>query len=141
MLYCSISWLDFPPESRLLGAWRVKIERATNLPPMDINYTSDPYCVVMATNNTGQEFRQPTCVKARTLNPQWDEVIEIPVCKTTNDLSLNSAFESNGISSIADHDMPDFFQWDKKRVFQDHIVDQKIMERWTKLLTKADLKE
>jgi len=132
-VYCSITWLDFPVGSRLLGAWRVTIERATNLPPKDISGTSDPYCVVMANDkgNPGQHFHQRTCIKARTLNPVWNEAIDIPVCRTTNDSSLKSALGERKIPPISDKDMSNFFQWDEKR------PSQVSMNWWIKNLKEA----
>jgi len=130
-LYCSITWSDFPTNSRLLGAWRVTIERATKLPPMDISKgstTSDPYCIVMANNienEYGQHFHQRTCIKARTLNPEWNESIDVPVCRTTNDSSLKSIFAAKGISSINDKEISNFFKWDKKS------ASRKNMNWWT----------
>lgn len=117
----SITWVDFPIRSRLRGAWRVTIERATNLPPLDLDMTSDPYCVVNANHKeaTGQHFRQRTCIKPKDLNPEWNESFDIPVCRSTNNPSLNSVLQANGISPINDEDTSKHFHWDKTFVFKD----------------------
>jgi len=134
-LHCSIVWMEFPPDSRLEGAWRVSIDRATNLPPMDVSRTSDPYCVVMAIDSDknsrrGHHFHQQTCVKARNLNPEWGEKIDIPVCRKDNDSSLMSSLTGNGLSSIDEINMPDVFEWDKR------CVNQKNMKLWTDSMSK-----
>jgi hypothetical protein len=138
-LDCSIAWIDFPTNSRLMGAWRVTIHRATKLPPMDImslSGTTDAYCIVTANNDCGQNFHQRTCVKARTLNPEWNESFDIPVCRTTNDSSLKSTFTANGISSIDDEGMSNFFRWDKNRPCS------KNMNWWTnELKDKKDMSD
>jgi hypothetical protein len=138
IIYCSVSWLEFTSESRLLGAWRVKIEHATNLPPMDLTGTSDAYCIVMASDGDGdddrtlgRQFHQRTCIKAASLNPRWDEIIDLPVRKKTDNSSLISTLKENGISSITDYDMPNFFQCDNRRISKDN------MKRWTNAVTRS----
>jgi hypothetical protein len=130
IIYCSVSWLEFTSESHLRGAWRVKIEHATNLPPMDLTGTSDAYCIVMA-NDLGRQFHQRTCIKAASLNPRWDEIIDIPVRKKTYDSSLISTSKENGIASITDYYMPNFFQFDNRRISKDN------MKRWTNAVTRS----
>jgi len=142
-LNCSITWIDFPSNSRLQGAWRVAIERANSLPAKDTNGTSDPYCIVMANkagNNSGRKFYQRTCVKARNLNPEWNETIDIPVCRITNDSELMSAISVNGISSIDDKDMSEHFQWDKKDVLYNFQWDKnRGMKWWKKKVEDAEI--
>ncbi|VEU43209.1 unnamed protein product [Pseudo-nitzschia multistriata] len=135
-LFCSISWVKFPSESRLVGVWRVSIDRAVNLPRMDlVANSSDAYCMVMATTDAKesfhrQHFHQQTCIKARTLNPQWGETIDIPVARRGNDSSLMSELTANGISSIDDHNIPNLFEWHNEYF---HFSDQN-MKRWTSSL-------
>lgn len=135
-LNCSINWVDFPADSRLVGAWRVTIKRAKNLPPMDVGqllYTSDAYCVVTANSDSGQHFHQQTCIKARSKFPLWCETIDIPVCRTSNNSSLKSAFIANGISSIEDQDMPEFFKWNK------HNPNHRIEKWWRNAVEGKDM--
>jgi hypothetical protein len=134
-LHCSVAWMDFPFNSRLQGAWRVAIERAKNLPPMDTHGTSDPYCIVMANKagrDRGRTFYQRTCVKARNLNPEWNETIDIPVCRITNDSELKAAISENGISSIDDKDMSEHFQSDKKDILSNFQWDKNRGMKWWK---------
>ena len=133
----SISWVEFPMSSRLLGAWRVTIERATDLPPMDVGLTSDPYCIVMANNKdaTGQHFYQRTCIKAKDLNPEWNESFDIPVCRPENNPSLNSVLEANGMTPLCDEDTSKHFKWDKSFVFN---RDQDFSQWWTNQLTNTN---
>lgn len=76
----SLSWSS-TEFSRLAGTWKVHISSASNLPAKDLtSSSSDPYCLVIAkSNNPLREYRQITSVKANTLQPRWDETIEIPV--------------------------------------------------------------
>lgn len=76
----SLSWSS-TEFSRLAGAWKVHISSASNLPAKDItSSSSDPYCLVIANSNDKlREYRQITSVKANTLQPRWEETIEIPV--------------------------------------------------------------
>jgi hypothetical protein len=146
---CSIVWCDdFPSDSRLLGVWRITIETATNLPPMDFpTKASDPYCMVLGNTtlpDDGQHFVQKTCIKARTLNPVWNETIDLPVCRSRpsndNDVSfssLESMLVENGMSSITNkHDLSRFLQWDKSWSF--NLFSRKDMNWWTKALIGAD---
>eukprot|EP00928_Gymnodinium_smaydae_P029449 TRINITY_DN22179_c0_g8_i1.p1 TRINITY_DN22179_c0_g8~~TRINITY_DN22179_c0_g8_i1.p1 ORF type:complete len:843 (+),score=169.79 TRINITY_DN22179_c0_g8_i1:425-2953(+) len=81
----SIEWHDFPAGSRLLGAWRVKVVQAARLPradQMQFRGTSDPFCEVCALAIVGDAhlcFRQRTSIKPRTLDPVWNEELDIPV--------------------------------------------------------------
>ncbi len=109
-LYCSIQWVDLPESSRLQGVWKVKIQKAANLPPMDgIQRTSDPYCMVMGNHSLedGQHFVQQTCVKTRTLNPEWNETICVPVAR---DVQLGSLTE---ITSSDKLELSKHLQWEK----------------------------
>lgn len=138
-LYCSIKWMEFPSSSRLAGAWKVTINRATNLPPMDLSGTSDPYCMVMADNGgrPGQHFCQRTCIRARSLNPIWDETIYVPVCKRKNDPTLMSEFVANGISTIDEERISTLFEWDKS-MFEWENKKNTNMKCWSGALATAD---
>ena len=126
-VYCSISWLNFPKESRLLGTWRVTIQRAEELPAMDPNNLSDPYCVVIARDDISEndsnkstaqshrrELRQITCVKARSLNPEWNETIDVPIVQEGHASCLRQVLAAQNIfedaSSLTDQDVADLFQ-------------------------------
>ena len=81
-----------------------------------------------------RHFHQRTYIKACSLNPQWDEIIDIPVCRTTNASSLVLSLSANGIFSIDDCDMSNFFQWDKKHASRENII----MKWWTSILAQED---
>jgi hypothetical protein len=105
---------------------------------MDLTGTSDAYCIVMASDGDGdddrtlgRQFHQRTCIKAASLNPRWDEIIDLPVRKKTDNSSLISTLKENGISSITDYDMPNFFQCDNRRISKDN------MKRWTNAVTRS----
>lgn len=73
-----------PQGSRLAEVWRVHALRAANLPPMDniLIPNSDPFVELVATSEHGSwpiRFRQHTSVAQRNLNPEWLEVLEVPV--------------------------------------------------------------
>lgn len=78
----SIAWRALPKGSRLNGVWRVHVVRADKLVSKDISLMrhakSDPFCEVVARAEDGTCFRQVTCVKVRTLDPDWDEFFELP---------------------------------------------------------------
>ena len=147
---CKIVWCDkFPSDSRLLGMWRITIEAATNLPPMDLpTRASDPYCMVLGNANTtapGQQFVQKTCIKARTLNPVWNETIDLPVCKCRPNAltSLESVLVEHGMSCIANNnnntkqnDLDRFLQWDKS--WSLNSFSRHDMNWWTKALIEAE---
>jgi len=83
MLTYSIVKRPLPEGSRLACTWQVRVIRAENLPRMDIMQgrgTSDPFCTVTAVSELGDtRFRQQTSVKVRNLNPEWNEVFDLPV--------------------------------------------------------------
>ena len=108
-LYCSISWMDLPESSRLQGVWKVAIQKATNLPAMDGVGTSDPYCMVMGNTSVedGQHFVQQTCVKTRTLNPEWNETIYVPVAC---DVQLASMVDMTASNKM---ELSQRLQWEK----------------------------
>ncbi|CAL1143378.1 unnamed protein product [Cladocopium goreaui] len=79
----SIEWEEYPKESRLVGAWRVKLVKASNLPREDLYMlkgSSDPLVEVVAYSDSFC-FRQRSTTKVRTLNPSWSEVFELPVAR------------------------------------------------------------
>jgi len=99
----SISWCD-AEYSRLAGAWKVHINSATNLPAKDLtSYSSDPYCLVLAkSNNMLREYSQITSVKANTLQPKWEETVEIPVVANSSNF-LDSLKGSGLDNKTVDH--------------------------------------
>ena len=110
-LYCSIKWEDLPESSRFQGVWKVTIQKATNLPAMDGVHvgTSDPYCLVTGNSSVedGQHFVQQTCVKTRTLNPEWNETICVPVAR---DNQLQSLIEMTSSNKL---ELSQRLQWEK----------------------------
>jgi hypothetical protein len=100
-LCLSLSWSEAAC-SRLKGTWKVHIDNATNLPAMNLaSSLSDPYCLVIGKSNVSfLEFRQITSVKANTLDPVWDEIIEIPVAANFNYLLDSLEAEGLDTSSI-----------------------------------------
>jgi hypothetical protein len=139
-LYCSISWFEFPPESRLLGCWNVTIDRATDIPPMDVaTKSSDPYCLVIASDDGlfedgygygGRELRAMTCVKARCLNPVWNETICLPIIKPAYSSSIMSNLEAEGVSLVPSVNLHQLFQWDE-------VSRKRNLEDWSHMLLNA----
>jgi len=86
----SIARRPLPEGSRLACTWQVRVVRAENLPRMDIMQgrgTSDPFCTVTAASELGDtRFRQQTSVKVRNLNPEWNEVFDLPVAARPGEL-------------------------------------------------------
>ncbi|CAJ1395575.1 unnamed protein product [Effrenium voratum] len=81
----SITWRRYPKPSRLLGAWRVQLKRAQHLPRQDkmqLRTTSDPMCEITACAEDPNGLlclRQVSSVKVRHLDPEWNEVFDLPV--------------------------------------------------------------
>ncbi len=135
-LTCSIRWVEYPSNSRFVGVWRVAINQANDLPPMDAMrfvISSDPYVVVTANSSTGQQFHQQTCIKARNRDPVWNETIDIPICRISNESSMQSAFEASGIVAMEDQIMPDLFKWDRNN------PDHENVKWWKKAMQGKDL--
>ena len=117
-LTCSIQWEDFPQSSRLKGAWKVLIEKAENLPGMDVPLRlSDPYCMVRGNakhrEDGGQHFCQRTCVKARNLDPIWNETIVLPVARPSIAKDALESMLGTNASCSSKAEISDRFQWDK----------------------------
>eukprot|EP00403_Amphidinium_massartii_P020576 CAMPEP_0178402220 /NCGR_PEP_ID=MMETSP0689_2-20121128/16721_1 /TAXON_ID=160604 /ORGANISM="Amphidinium massartii, Strain CS-259" /LENGTH=678 /DNA_ID=CAMNT_0020023097 /DNA_START=350 /DNA_END=2384 /DNA_ORIENTATION=+ len=91
----SMAWQPLPSSSRLIGMWRVKIAKATNLPACDGTIagvdiggiigrpgTCDPFAVVTAIAADGRRsFSQQTCVITKDVNPVWNETFDLPVAR------------------------------------------------------------
>jgi len=97
----ALTWRALPQGSRLKGTWRLNIVRAKDVPPCDgpLRKTSDPFCEVLAVSkDTRRRFRQCTCVKMWDLNPEWNEVFDLPVAAKEGQLqaALNAAGHSFG---------------------------------------------
>eukprot|EP00931_Biecheleriopsis_adriatica_P064322 TRINITY_DN3911_c0_g1_i2.p1 TRINITY_DN3911_c0_g1~~TRINITY_DN3911_c0_g1_i2.p1 ORF type:complete len:540 (+),score=92.97 TRINITY_DN3911_c0_g1_i2:3-1622(+) len=85
----SIRWQEYPASSRLMGAWQVTLIRACNLPREDLlalEVQSDPLVKVIAMSENGHCFRQDSSVKQRTRCPEWNEVFELPVARSSHGL-------------------------------------------------------
>lgn len=91
-LRCSVSWLELPNDSRLRGTWRVSIVQAINLPsvgkhlpdslPLEFKASRlDTFCCVTARCANGRELEQRTKVVGPSLNPEWNETIDVPVMR------------------------------------------------------------
>eukprot|EP00930_Biecheleria_cincta_P088863 TRINITY_DN78124_c0_g1_i1.p1 TRINITY_DN78124_c0_g1~~TRINITY_DN78124_c0_g1_i1.p1 ORF type:complete len:780 (+),score=132.95 TRINITY_DN78124_c0_g1_i1:192-2531(+) len=86
----SMQWREFPAGSRLKGSWLVTVKGAEDIPRRDLlrlSLTSDPYVEIIAISNEGFSFKQQSTIKARSLDPQWNESFEVPVAKTENGIS------------------------------------------------------
>jgi len=93
----AIEWREFPTGSRLRGAWLIHLFRARSLgmaDKMQLRATSDPLCEIVAVSRHGplKVCRQFSSVKARTLDPEWNEVFELPVAAKEN--TLNESLEA-----------------------------------------------
>jgi len=89
----SIRWCALPTGSRLAGVWKVHLVRANKLLAKDIGLrhrTSDPLCEVNAAGD-GCFRRQESSIKKQTLDPEWNEVFELPVAAAAG--HLESALE------------------------------------------------
>lgn len=139
----SVKWVDFPENSRLAGAWKVTIDKASNLPPMDVSSgTSDPYCEVRAnaTIEYGQHFCQQTCVRTRTLDPVWNETIDVPVCKGGS--VFEQALTESGLGAIAGDPVAisKHLQWDKHGLAVNR-TSKTDTAWWNKALLEADKRQ
>eukprot|EP00434_Breviolum_minutum_P011502 symbB.v1.2.010141.t1/scaffold618.1/size180184/18 len=83
----SISWRRFAEQSRLQGAWSVRIFRAEKLPACDSalwpsRASSDPFVKVFAfSEDESFQCVQRSTVKVKNLDPVWDETFDLPVAK------------------------------------------------------------
>ena len=138
IIMCSIIWVAFPNESRLRGTWRVTIQRAEDLPAMDPNNLSDPYCILIArdfmngndNNSTAsspsrRELHQVTCVKPRSLNPGWNETFDVPIFKVEHASCLAQVLAAQNVietdSSLTDQEMATLFSPSKSTEWRDLI--------------------
>lgn len=88
----SLHWRPCPDGSRLKGTWRVGIKSAKNLPNMDEQSVSDPYCCVKATSADGKHcFEQVTRVIQNDLFPVWDATLDLPIASDAD--ALKKALE------------------------------------------------
>jgi hypothetical protein len=90
--------VDMPSDSALTTVWKVTIHRANNLLGMDglMGSSSDPF-VSLGVSNSREPyaFWQRTSVKIKTLDPTWDETLEVPVAR--NPLRLRQFLEQNSM--------------------------------------------
>lgn len=88
----SIEWRPCPPGSRLQGTWRIFVGKASHLAMMDkmqFKTTSDPHCEVIAVSKDGDLcYRQSTSVLKGSLEPEWNETLEVAVAADPLALSL-----------------------------------------------------
>jgi len=100
--YC-LHWRPCPSGSRLKGTWRVGIKSAKNLPNMDDQSVSDPYCCVKATSVDGKHcFEQVTRVIQNDLNPVWDATLDLPIASDAD--ALKKALE-DGKAGLGEGDL------------------------------------
>ena len=131
----SIRWWEAPkPEGkeeeegqqkqqpRVLGAWRITIDRAQNLKKMDV-VSSDPYCLVIASSEDSTfKFEQMTPVITQNCNPVWNQTLELPV--VSNGSVLLNTLQSAGLEVDSQK---------LKKLFGGGSVDSQNCE-WKKLL-------
>jgi len=99
----SLHWRPCPTGSRLKGTWRVGIKSAKNLPNMDQDSVSDPYCCIKATSTDGKHcFEQVTRVIPNDLNPVWDATLDLPIASDGD--ALKKALE-DGKSGLGEGDL------------------------------------
>merc|ERR1719284_445023 len=81
-LWYTLKWHKFPESSRVEGVWRLTIIKCTSLPRSDFRGGSDPFIEVTAQDpTTGRSFSQRTSVKQASLDPVYDETLEIVVSR------------------------------------------------------------
>ena len=98
----SIVWKEFPDDSRLKGAWKIKIGKGRNLPNMDFHKpTSDPYVVlrprISIKSHEKFQFEQITKMIQNNCDPEWNETFSIPVCRNNDFRFLSSALANAGL--------------------------------------------
>jgi len=78
----SVEYRPLPQSSRLKGVWRVHIKSASGLPAMDQwqgRGKSDCFAVLHAVSADGRcQSRCQTCVIPDSLEPVWEETLEVP---------------------------------------------------------------
>eukprot|EP00761_Pharyngomonas_kirbyi_P006557 gb/GECH01006565.1/.p1 GENE.gb/GECH01006565.1/~~gb/GECH01006565.1/.p1 ORF type:complete len:538 (+),score=98.68 gb/GECH01006565.1/:1-1614(+) len=57
----------------------IKVVEGSNLPSMDVNGLSDPYCIIKFGSH-----EERTAIQWKTLNPHWSETFQFPVSKSDN---------------------------------------------------------
>jgi len=92
----ALTWRELPEGSRLKGTWRLHIIRAKDVPACDgpLRSTSDPFIEVVAVSKSGaHRFKQVTSIKIWDLNPEWNEIFDLPVAAREGQLqaALNVA--------------------------------------------------
>uniref|UniRef100_A0AAV2LKK0 C2 domain-containing protein n=2 Tax=Knipowitschia caucasica TaxID=637954 RepID=A0AAV2LKK0_KNICA len=77
-------------ETRDIGFLQVKILKASDLLAADINGKSDPFCLVDLGND-----RLQTHTVYKSLNPEWNKVVSLPV-KDIHDILMVTVFDEDG---------------------------------------------
>jgi|ERR1719438_530854 len=94
-IYFSIQYQEYPLTSRLVGAWRVYVQKAEGLIRSDITSLSDPYVLVIAESLDGLRFEQSSCTEKDNQDPVWEETFEIPIAKSSNE--IRQIFDDEGV--------------------------------------------
>jgi len=94
-----ITWRAYPKGSRLRGAWRIHVVKASNLPPSDIlrfQSSSDPFATICATGSGGALAlkwklccRMDSCLVPNSLEPVWKETFELPIAASADNFSYD----------------------------------------------------
>jgi len=105
----SISWVPLPAGGRLRGLWRVAVLRCSCLPWADANGASDPYVELVARSQNGRHrCIQRTSVRCNTLNPEFDETLELPIASEST--LLEDSLREGGMDEFEiDKIVPDDF--------------------------------
>ena len=74
----------------------VKVISGSEIPAMDPNGKSDPYCLLKISSST-QTWR--TKVRVNTLSPVWNDTFAIPVAKEDEDVLKVMLYDKDGVSS------------------------------------------
>eukprot|EP00413_Alexandrium_margalefii_P004746 CAMPEP_0204517936 /NCGR_PEP_ID=MMETSP0661-20131031/3934_1 /ASSEMBLY_ACC=CAM_ASM_000606 /TAXON_ID=109239 /ORGANISM="Alexandrium margalefi, Strain AMGDE01CS-322" /LENGTH=769 /DNA_ID=CAMNT_0051523355 /DNA_START=15 /DNA_END=2325 /DNA_ORIENTATION=- len=86
----AVAYRQLPRSSRLAGCWYVSIVRAAHLKACDRmqgRFSSDPFAVLeVFSKDEKQRVRQQTSVIIGNLNPEWKEVLQVPVAASPNHL-------------------------------------------------------
>jgi len=97
----SVEFHRLPMGSRLQGAWRVCIVRAQDLPTCNWTYGSTDAFVEMTATcmQRCRRFRQVSSVKANTLQPEWNETLELPQAATPGLLEVGLSASCHGLGA------------------------------------------
>ncbi|CAE7878941.1 HCc2 [Symbiodinium microadriaticum] len=135
----AITWRPYPRTSRLIGSWRVHLKRAQHLPRQDkmqLRTTSDPMCEITACAETATGLlchRQVSSVKVRNLDPEWEELFDLPIAAEPDNLeaALEAAAAGLASGSVVDIFPPEKMPLWQKEGLVPRLSGSKTPSRWS----------